>query len=419
MKHLRVLISAYACEPGKGSEPEVGWQWAIQMARFHDVWVLTRSNNRAAIESWIGHQPARARIPRFIYHDGSDFLLRLKRRFGWTRPYYIWWQRSARPLVRKLCREHSIDLLHHVTIAAYRYPAAIWGHGLPCVWGPVGGMETVPWRLLPFRHPRVLPAELARNIVNFLQGLPGSGFIRRARRSSITVVSTGETKLALDRRGVKSVLMPAIGLDMDEFPARSFSEATPRPLRLLYVGHLQWLKGCDLALHAMAASRTDAELHIIGTGPFRSNLESLIHRLGLTERVTFSPRIPREQVLAEYQMHDVFVFPSLHDSGGFAVLEAMASGLPVICVDIGGPSISVRSETGFRVAPTNRKSIIRAMANHIAEYSSNRLLMERHGKNARESVAAHFDWNRKSEIMNKIYHQAIQTSANGKRGQLH
>ena len=49
-KKLKVLISAYACEPNKGSEPEVGWQWALQMARYHDVTVLTRSNNRAGIE---------------------------------------------------------------------------------------------------------------------------------------------------------------------------------------------------------------------------------------------------------------------------------------------------------------------------------------------------------------------------------
>ena len=62
-KRLKVLISAYACEPGKGSEPEVGWQWALQMARHHDVTVLTRANNRQAIEPAIealrGRQPGK------------------------------------------------------------------------------------------------------------------------------------------------------------------------------------------------------------------------------------------------------------------------------------------------------------------------------------------------------------------------
>jgi len=85
------------------------------------------------------------------------------------------------------------------------------------------------------------------------------------------------------------------------------------------------------------------------------------------------------------------------------VLEAMATGLPVICVDIGGPSISVRDDTGFRVSPSCRRSMIDAMANHIADYSKNRKLVEDHGRNARESVAAHFDWTRKGEMKNEIY----------------
>jgi hypothetical protein len=45
-KKLKVLVSAYACEPNRGSEPEVGWQWIQQLARFYEVWIITRANNR-------------------------------------------------------------------------------------------------------------------------------------------------------------------------------------------------------------------------------------------------------------------------------------------------------------------------------------------------------------------------------------
>ena len=48
---LRVLVSAYACEPGRGSEPGVGWHWVREIARFNEVWVITRMNNRKAIET--------------------------------------------------------------------------------------------------------------------------------------------------------------------------------------------------------------------------------------------------------------------------------------------------------------------------------------------------------------------------------
>ena len=48
---MKILVSAYACEPGKGSEPGAGWLWARAAARRHEVWVLTRANNREAIEA--------------------------------------------------------------------------------------------------------------------------------------------------------------------------------------------------------------------------------------------------------------------------------------------------------------------------------------------------------------------------------
>src|SRR5260370_25550125 len=93
---LKVLISAYACEPFKGSEPEVGWQWALQMARFHEVTVLTRANNQQDIESGLAPLRGKQPVPEFIYHDETHYLLRLKKYFGATKFYYLLWQRSAR-----------------------------------------------------------------------------------------------------------------------------------------------------------------------------------------------------------------------------------------------------------------------------------------------------------------------------------
>src|SRR5579872_5344670 len=103
-KRLRVLMSAYACEPNKGSEPEVGWQWALQMARFHDVTVLTRSNNREAIERELELLREKQPLPTFVFHDESPFLLELKRSFSALKLYYILWQRSAHVVIGELHR---------------------------------------------------------------------------------------------------------------------------------------------------------------------------------------------------------------------------------------------------------------------------------------------------------------------------
>src|SRR5579863_10333831 len=118
-KKLKVLMSAYACEPDRGSEPGVGWQWAMEMSLLHDVTVLTRKNNRrvieAALESLSGTRP----VPEFVYHNGGPLLLWIKERFGAIRLYYILWQISAWGIISRLNQERRFDLMHHVTFAGF------------------------------------------------------------------------------------------------------------------------------------------------------------------------------------------------------------------------------------------------------------------------------------------------------------
>src|SRR5215472_13472456 len=97
----RILFSAYACEPDKGSEPAVGWNWAVETARLgHEVWVLTRSNNRTAIEH---HDLSRERNLNFLYYDLPWWVRRLKRCFGdvGVVVYYWLWQWFAMTFIRK------------------------------------------------------------------------------------------------------------------------------------------------------------------------------------------------------------------------------------------------------------------------------------------------------------------------------
>ena len=408
-KRLKVLISAYACEHGKGSEPEVGWQWCMQMARFHDVTVVTRANNQGNIEAALSALPDGQAVPRFVYHDGEPWMLWCKRQFKAIRLYYIWWQRSIRGVIETLCRNEEFDLLHHVTFAGYRYITGIWGHRVPSIWGPVGGMESIDRRLLPYRHPLHLAVELGRNINNFIQSTPTAAFPTRAKQSQLTIVSNKETWQCLNNWDLPCVLMPTIGLEIADFPERAFYDASgPRPMRLLFVGQLIWLKGVDLALEALAASGTSASLHFIGSGPFRHTLEKLAGKLGLEQRVTFSPHIPRAQVMRELYHHDVFLFPSLHDSGGFALIEAMAAGMPVVCLDVGGPALSVAEGCGFCIPVGRRKDVIDGMAGKIRFYDAHRDAIEAHGRQARARVVMDYNWERKGEQMNEKYQEVIR-----------
>ncbi len=410
---LSVLISAYACEPGKGSEPEVGWQWALQMARFHDVTVITRSNNRGNIEAALKHLTPAGGSLRFIYHDLSPLALKLKKKLPCSVWYYMAWQKSVRRLIQRLLAEQRFDLLHHVTYAAARYPEAVSGHGVPCLWGPVGGVEDYPWRLLSFRYPFASAKEAFRNILNYFQTRRGGSLALKVVACDGIIASNREMRDFLEALAIPARMLPTVGIDANSTggPELRAMEKTG-PLRLLYVGNLLFLKGLHLGLEALQRSGTDATLTLIGDGPFRPALQSLVATLGLGGRVQFCGRRPREEVFAAYRKFDAFLFPSLHDSGGFAVLEAMNQGLPIICVDRGGPSVIVEPGCGWKIAPAGHGRTVADLAAAIRAADGDRNALGRMGAKARETVVQSYDWNAKGRILNEIY---LDTVAHSKR----
>jgi glycosyltransferase involved in cell wall biosynthesis len=414
-RRLKVLISAYACEPDKGSEPEVGWQWALQMARFHEVTVLTRSNNRLNIERRLEELQGVQPLPDFVYHDDTNFLLGLKQRLATHKLYYILWQRSAHELVAELHAERAFDLMHHVTFAGFRYPTAIWGHGVPSIWGPIGGIESVPWRLLPWTHLSSLFGEVKRNLHNLLQAAPLQVLPKRANASTLILASTPEMREAFQVHGFDALLMPTIGLKTQLLPPPK-KRISAGPLRLLFVGNIITLKGVDLALHALKESGCSATFTLIGDGKYQARAKQLVKEWGLTSQVQFEGRLPRERVLQRYAEFDAFLFPSLHDTGGYAVIEAMCNELPVICLRCGGPAVAVQEGCGITVPLGTRRQVITDLVAAIRTYDQNRSLMREHGRTAREAILKQYDWDKKGEEMNEVYQKAASSATHRKTG---
>src|ERR1044071_4103107 len=108
-RRKRVLLSAFACEPYKGSEPEVGWQWAMQISRFHDVTVLTRHQYRVPIENALKSLSVPYAKPQFIYFDLPAWAQRLGKGSVGLRIYYAFWQKLAHTIIRRHHQEKPFD----------------------------------------------------------------------------------------------------------------------------------------------------------------------------------------------------------------------------------------------------------------------------------------------------------------------
>jgi glycosyltransferase involved in cell wall biosynthesis len=358
----RILLSAYACEPGRGSEPGVGWSWATELARIgHKVTVITRCANRTAIESERGHEAL-----RFLYYDLPNSVQRMRNASFGRMPYYVAWQFGAARHVRKLFPALPFDLVHHVTYVSARYPSFMGSLGIPFWFGPVSGGEVVPAPLRRGLSAGQRCREWLRDISN--RCVRFDPFMRKTFQLAQKILVTRDTLLLLppDCRA-KSTVQLAVGLKDPDLPQAVPAMRDPASPRLLYVGRLLEWKGVDIALHAIARIKNrfpEVAFTIVGQGPARARLQELAARLDLQANVRWLGWQPQGRLGAHYQSADLLLFPSLRDSGGMVVLEALAHGLPVVCTDVGGPGAIVDSTCGraLQTAEGGRQQLAEAIA---------------------------------------------------------
>lgn len=356
---MRIMLSAYSCRPNMGSELGVGWRWAVELAELgHEVCLLTREIFRPFIESYLRASPVENLTVEF--YDPPGWLA------GWYRPgastiylhYYIW-QIGALGFARKLVADRTFDVVHHITFGVFRQPSLLYFLPVPFVFGPVGGGESTPSPLRRGYPLRGKVSDTLRDVANRLASL--DPFLRLLyRRSRLILCKTEDTWNMIPRKfRNKASVKREIGIDLDQ--RRMASQVRGRgngSLRVLFVGRLIYWKGAHLALQAFSRlleSRPNAELCLVGTGKDEQWLRRQARALGVEANVQWVAKMDHAELLKKYAEFDVFLFPSLHDSSGNVVLEAMSAGLPVICLDLGGPPTMVDEHCGC-VVPARHAS---------------------------------------------------------------
>jgi glycosyltransferase involved in cell wall biosynthesis len=325
---MKVLISAYACEPAKGSEPVVGWTWALAAARDHDVWLITRANNRESIEA---AQPPAA--IRFVYVDLPAAARFWKRGARGVRLYYLLWQLLAARAARRLHRVERFAVVHHLTFANVFLPALVCAVPAPFVLGPVAGGQRVPRSLYPELGVRGTIAELAlrsgRLVARF------SPLVRAAwSRAAVVLVNNQETIDVLPRRHrAKALVRP------NAAALRSAPPVAHAPLAekvALVPGRLNRFKGVGLAIRALVHA-PDWRLMIAGAGEDAPRLIALARMLGVRDRVELVGHVSRDELWRYYSEASAVVLPSLKEGASLVCVEALALGVPVVALDQGGP----------------------------------------------------------------------------------
>ena len=268
----RILLSAYACEPGKGSEPAVGWMWATELAALgHEVWVITRSANRSAIEAALrSREPSRL---HFVYCDLPLWARSWKKLPGAIYLYYFLWQWLA---FRRARRLQSRAAFRSRSPCHLRQPARAQLHGMAghslLLRTSVGRRVRTPGT--SSRHDAARPG---LRVCPRLRQLAGP--LRSAHASYVppgptdlpNVARFAQTWCRRDITTNAKCSWPSASPGSSSLSADASSHAVDATLRCVYVGRLLEWKGLQIALLAMQrleAQGVPAQLdaHRRGTG---------------------------------------------------------------------------------------------------------------------------------------------------------
>lgn len=354
---LKVLISAYACEPSKGSEPGIGWDWAVEIAkRGHHLVIFTRLNNKTNIESFLNENELNiSGTISFQYYDLPEFILFIKKSFSLTRIYYILWQFFVLKEMKRITKKESFDYVHHLTFVSLRHFSQLGRLNIPFILGPLAGGDTSPLFLRKSINLKFFFSEFFRDITKFLLKFDPF-FLNSLKKAKLIICATPATKNLIPNKFFKKTKI--INQISMETPNKiNFQNINiNRNKNILFVGKLIDLKGMSIGLEAFSlAVKKDPKLSltIVGSGVKEKEWKRIVKKRKIDKSVKWIKWVNQSELKKIYKQYSILIFPSLHDSGGQVTLEAISYGLKVIALDIGGPGFTLNNEVAKLIPVKN------------------------------------------------------------------
>ena len=412
---MKVFAIAFACEPNRTSEPGVGWNVVGELAKRHELTVLTRCNNRDSIEAYMAAHPdsPHGKI-HWEYYDLAEWFHRLKKKIPCgIQLYQELWQRAAAKKYRDEFRKY--DIVHHLTFGSIFFTPWAAKYTDRLVWGPIGGASGAMENA--FLKNENLKSRISETFYRFVawysfHPLPCAARLRKKCRAILFRTTELASAVKLEPHQLNAVI-PETAYAREVIPRQYKTDR--HPLKIMSVGRLIPLKGVKYTIQAFTKfveSGGEGELHIYGGGSLRSELESLTALLTtndqrLSTTIFFHGNVSNSEILATLNLSDVLVHSSFREGGSWTMLEAMAHGVPVICQDRAGMKDMVTADCGFKVAAKTPDNLIEEAAGRLMEYYSNRDLLRTHGAAAQKRVASTYRWEDVANQINEVYSRIV------------
>lgn len=435
MARKRIFVSAYACEPGLGSEIGVGWHWVLEMSKYFDLWVLTRRSNMPNINAWLAENPDFSNI-NFIYYDLPKWARFWKKGLRGVRLYYILWQLCSNHIVKRTMIENNISIFHHLTYGNALWNVSRYGSKQTFIWGPVGGLETIPENFSRHYDTKCRIIEKFRRFAVACAKL-NVGFYYRCKQADIILCKTEHTLKRIPQRfAAKAILFTDVAADViahsdaainmaadvtahsdiingSNPPAahNASSNSIDKAINFISVGRLDAWRGFDLVLEAFALARKQNNLltlTIVGDGNDKSRLLSIVDKLDISSSVSFTGNVPMSEYKSLMHTADVVVNASLKEGAVTVSFDAVSLGKPLICLDTTGYTRCFSEKYAVIIPILERNTVIDKIKDAILTLANNeqRHQMSLNALNASSSLS----WQNHGKHFRDILLEKLQIS---------
>lgn len=411
---LNILINAYAVSPTWGSEPGVGWNWIINIAKECNVFAITESEWETDIKEALDKLPQKDNI-HFYFNPVTPEVRKMCWNQGNWRFYHFYkeWQKGTLEIAKRIVAENHIDVIHQLNMIGFREPGYLWSiKGIPYIWGPIGGMATItlPINILQGSRTKDKFVIGIKSLITNIQARTGRVSKAIKHADKLIVVLDSAAKIIENWYGEKDIeIIPETGLKVTSEVVHKVSN--DRPLKILWVGRFIPTKKLDLALEIISKVNhpENIELHIVGWGSEQETnfYKEKARSLGIANRCIWYGKVANQDVQEMMKSSDLFLFTSVLEGTPHVILESISNNLPIICFDLCGQGVIVNDKVGWKIPVTTLSKASVQIINTLNYIDENRSCLEVKSKNC-EIRKPELSWEQKIQSIVKIYHSVAK-----------
>ena len=388
---LKVLINAYACSPGMGSEPGMAWNWVKNLAKFCELYIITEGEFWEKIEAAVPTLEQGGNM-HFYYNPVSDEIRKMCWNQGDWRfyKYYRQWQWKTYLMAKDICKVEKMDVLHQLNMIGFREPGYLWKlskeNGVPFVWGPIGGLKQFPTAYLKEAGLKMQLFMRLKNFLNIWQLKHEKRVDEALKTAKLLISSIPDSYRALKKyKGLESIVIPETGCFLSE--DISTSRFDTEEFHIMWVGKFDFRKQLPLALQAVAlAKNPKLKLDVYGSGSVGQveMAKRMGEELGISQQVIWYGNQKNDVVMEAMRKAQLFFFTSVNEDTSTVVLEAVSNRLPVVCFDACGMSAVIDASVGRKIALSQPSQSAHDFARILNELEGNRALLKQLSENCRQ-----------------------------------